>query len=579
MVAVSSKPGFGCSLLLWALYYSERCLQVDAQGVITATSQSSTPINDRCVNSAELVFSNSVTGTNHGANHDFFNAFLCGEQSDAKGVWYSVVGDGGTFTAHLCLDAVLSTALSTTESAATATIPSASFAIHTACNTEQRCLAFSEVGSAQCNNNEALGYAWNTTKDEEYFIQVRSYADISFQLSVETDTVTVPNDKCRDSILLQLGDRIKGDTSNATQDSFHANRCGTASNRPGIWYSVVGTGDELAASLCSERTRGTINENIDGSSNVFLSIYDGECDYNATTCVTYGTFQAECSQMSTDAITWNTVLNQTYHLHVHSSSTFAAFSMVISDASREQIIRTRKDACDATQDTPLDTFVNGSIHTTTVNFFDDTICGNQMEAIGNFHKFIGSGGDVVVTVCSPNDAMISASVGLSCSTHECLEHVQKRLAPCNHDQGVGSTMLANPADPITMRFWASQDEEYYIHVAGANPTEYILFIEDNAAPRDRSNDFKTWMLVVLVVFLVAIIALCGYMYVKRPDKRWREPKAFSAKQTKKEAKRTARETRREERHGKREASHGGNDEVEEEETESKGNRLEVLFGP
>ena len=58
------------------------------------------------------------------------------------------------------------------------------------------------------------------------------------------------NDDCANATAIGLG-TTNGTTSGATVDTV-PNQCGTSVTAPGVWYTVVGTGNEMTASTCTD---------------------------------------------------------------------------------------------------------------------------------------------------------------------------------------------------------------------------------------------------------------------------------------------------------------------------------------
>ncbi len=59
------------------------------------------------------------------------------------------------------------------------------------------------------------------------------------------------NDLCENAIRLSVPGSVVGSTDNATiDDEFPF--CGTSITAPGVWYSVIGTGNTMSATTCSE---------------------------------------------------------------------------------------------------------------------------------------------------------------------------------------------------------------------------------------------------------------------------------------------------------------------------------------
>ena len=80
------------------------------------------------------------------------------------------------------------------------------------------------------------------------------------------------NDLCENAISVSVPGSVFGFTTDATiDDTFPF--CGTSITAPGIWYTVIGTGNTITATTCSELT----------DYDTKISVYCNFCD--APTCV------------------------------------------------------------------------------------------------------------------------------------------------------------------------------------------------------------------------------------------------------------------------------------------------------
>jgi len=114
-----------------------------------------------------------------------------------------------------------------------------------------------------------------------------------------------PNDDCEDAIgPLTVPSMTNGTTTNSTADT--APDCGgdgePVNTTPGVWYTVVGTGNTMAASTCNETT----------DYDTELSVYCHECD--DLTCIG-GNDDNECDLKSD--VFWCSQAGATYRVFVH----------------------------------------------------------------------------------------------------------------------------------------------------------------------------------------------------------------------------------------------------------------------
>lgn len=123
-----------------------------------------------------------------------------------------------------------------------------------------------------------------------------------------------PNDQCVNAIAVAVPSSTQGTTIGSTFDSGFQT-CGVPVTSPGIWYSVVGTGNTMTASICD----GT---NYDSR----LTIYCNSCD--EPTCV--GGDEDGCDLQS--IVSWCSQPGAVYLILVHG---FAAdvgdFTLALSD--------------------------------------------------------------------------------------------------------------------------------------------------------------------------------------------------------------------------------------------------------
>ena len=97
--------------------------------------------------------------------------------------------------------------------------------------------------------------------------------------------------------------------------------CEIQSNAPGVWYRVVGTGNNLAASTCSVRT----------DYSTAMAVFSGDCSKNRLSCLESSASDLSCSafggweSLAEDAhggsmIAWASEAGVTYYIYVFGSS-------------------------------------------------------------------------------------------------------------------------------------------------------------------------------------------------------------------------------------------------------------------
>lgn len=128
------------------------------------------------------------------------------------------------------------------------------------------------------------------------------------------EPAAIANDDCAGAQALSVPDSVSGDTSPAAPDT--APTCGTTDGTAGaVWYSVIGTGQQITASLCGS------------SFDTKIRVYTDGC--GTLTCVAGN--DDSCSTQS--EVTWCSDVGVEYLILVHGfSGNAGAFTLDISDA-------------------------------------------------------------------------------------------------------------------------------------------------------------------------------------------------------------------------------------------------------
>ena len=120
--------------------------------------------------------------------------------------------------------------------------------------------------------------------------------------ALEAGCAPPANDLCEDAIPLEVPSFTMGTTDGATiDDTFPF--CGTAITSPGAWYRVIGTGNTMTASTCSQANYDTK-----------ISVYCRSCDEPA--CVT-GLDDTEGCDGFTTEVSWCSRSGEEYLILVH----------------------------------------------------------------------------------------------------------------------------------------------------------------------------------------------------------------------------------------------------------------------
>jgi Tol biopolymer transport system component len=117
-----------------------------------------------------------------------------------------------------------------------------------------------------------------------------------------TTCQTPANDPCSGAIPITMGQTVTGSTSFATVDSGAPTPCtGVPITAPGVWYTLVGGGNQVTLSMCAQ--------NLYDSE---LIVYGGPC--NALTCVTAD--DDSCQAGGSSQVTFCALPGRTYRILV-----------------------------------------------------------------------------------------------------------------------------------------------------------------------------------------------------------------------------------------------------------------------
>jgi hypothetical protein len=254
--------------------------------------------SDTCLNASSLVFGgDGDLGSTLGAN----SADL-GEcsNSGAAGVWYTVEGTGGSMEASTCNQG---------------TNYSTGLTIFTGGCDGLQCVPSKTV---TCDGERSMTY-WESIPGQEYSVYVHgkeSTDEGRFSLTIDEGTLGVDNDFCGSAELLTIPSTAYGSTVNATSDDDYARMCGNVASAPGVWYTVVGEGKFISASLCGDSTSY--------DTQIYVFIGDSCKDM---TCVNFN--EDGCGVQS--RISWRAQEGQLYYILVSGFSTAVGeFELIVS---------------------------------------------------------------------------------------------------------------------------------------------------------------------------------------------------------------------------------------------------------
>lgn len=263
------------------------------------------PDNDDCANAELIACNGTAQGDNTFASTEASDpAFSCRFGAPDQGVgsiWYRFVATDTEAEASVCNSVAADTLI----------------AIYSGtCGnlTELAC------GEDDCNGLRSRACATGLTIGDTYYIQVASFdaagtGPITLDLSCPCPAGPA-GDLCQDAVgPLAIPSTTAGTTDGAGIDGA-APVCGTSISAPGVWYTVVGTGTTITASLCNGNTP------FDSK----LSVYCGTCDN--LTCVTG--IDDFCGLQS--EVSWCSQPGVLYYILVHGfGSASGPFELVLSE--------------------------------------------------------------------------------------------------------------------------------------------------------------------------------------------------------------------------------------------------------
>lgn len=156
-------------------------------------------------------------------------------------------------------------------------------------------------------NDDACGYqseiVWTATFTGTVHVLIDEYGCTDYfscgaNLSVTWNGVVsaLANDDCQNAISVSCGETISGTTVGASVSSI--SNCGTSISAPGVWYTIVGTGDIFTFDLC------------DSDYDTKINVYSGDC--NNLTCITGNDDACGLQSMAT----FTTVAGTQYFIYV-----------------------------------------------------------------------------------------------------------------------------------------------------------------------------------------------------------------------------------------------------------------------
>lgn len=256
------------------------------------------------------------------------------------------------------------------------------------------------------------------------------YASLtSILLSASAAVAQPANDQCLQAITIACGQTVQGSTSTATADG-NAINCVTNISAPGVWYSIVGTGDAITLSTC-------LNYGFDTK----LNVYSGPCQ--ALVCVAGNDDGGDCEQGSTVVFPSEVGVNYLVLVQGYDNS-IGDFDLSVSCGPITQ------DHCPGAVPIACGESLSGSTENASLDAI--AFCGTGIQAPGVWYTFTGISDPVTITTCESfdYDTRVNVYAG-GCATLTCVG---------GNDDTPGSGTCS------TFSFLPDENEQYHILVQG-----------------------------------------------------------------------------------------------------------------
>ncbi len=320
----------------------------------TVQCTSCPPVNDPCSGAVTINCAQTITGTTVGAAADAVGICNGVNLGTAPGIWYTFVGNGQSTTLSLC---------------------GSSF------DTEIGLFSGTCAGLVCVTANDDFcglqsQITFTSTLGTTYYVLVTGFGTNSGAFTLARTCVSsIPNENCTGAININCAQTITGTTVGATSDAVGT--CVTPLNTaPGIWYSMVGTGQQTVLSLCGS------------SYDTKIGVFSGTCA--SLVCVTGN--DDFCGLQS--QVTFPAALGTTYYILVTGFGTNSgAFTL-----TRTCIPAIPNDQCTGA----LPIACGGSVSGTTVGATIDAVgtCVTPLNtAPGVWYTFVGNGANNTLSLC------------------------------------------------------------------------------------------------------------------------------------------------------------------------------------
>jgi hypothetical protein len=361
------------------------------------------PDNHNCSTSSEQFLlvpdMDPVQGTTFGETKNYFSC----DTNDQTGVWYSSIGTGAGMVALVSSQS--------------------SFRPHVSILSGP-CSDTNCVGTGENLGGETTSVAWQSEIGQFYHIFVQGQSAGKFSIAL-TETMTT-NVNCEDSLNLLLPTdggiySLPGETTTSWADHNFYGNSSDFNFDSSAWYSVVGNGKFLSASICGGI--GSI-----AAEDVYLELFTGDCqglDYASGV-----NRRANATTGAANAVEWVSKPGEKYILLAWTlGEPSSAFNLCLTQS---------EPGTSCYSSTPTNFFqdnigrahVQGTLQTPTKHFYNDSFVGHDscqggaLPSSTVWYRMQGTGQSVTATTCDsgPDNvtAIFDVFVGSTCEKSQCV---------------------------------------------------------------------------------------------------------------------------------------------------------------
>ena len=382
------------------------------------------PANDDCVQALPIQVNAADATPGNTLNATIDN--YCNNRNH-RGTWHLFVGTGNVMTVSACHNVF-------TKFDVKIDVSSKS------CSNYYGCLANEDPGIdiAVCGSTFGQQVTFDSIANEKYYVIAHGSTTSNvgeYGLSV-VDYQRPSHDDCTTARSIVVNGPVeRGSTVNATRETYCNNR-----KARGVWHVVVGTGNIMTVSACSD-----------------LTDYDVRLDVVSSSCSNYyGCVAPEdpgfdipvCRSPFGRKLTFDSVADRLYYIIVYgqTESTVGGYGISVVDYTRPS-----NDKCLEATEITVD---SEPMTVSTVNATRTTSCGK--EGRGTWYRVFGTGNPLVISTCgyaTNFDHRITVTEN-SCSNARCIDLTTHSLCQYNT---LGQIVT----------FPSVAGRQYYIHLYGA----------------------------------------------------------------------------------------------------------------